>query len=376
MGHVVKTAAGSYRANWRDVAGRQRSKTFGTKKEANAYLADVETSTNHGTYVDPHAGRLPFGQYAERWLNGRSLGLRAKERVRSVLRTHVMPRWQNIPLGKVDHLAVQTWVGELGRTLAPGTVAKVHGVLSQIMRSAVRSRLISHDPTEGVTRPSSYRRNAELTTISRDAFFEQLLPAVPPEHRGLVCVAGGTGLRWGEVVGLPWSAVDLEKRVLRVVQVAVETSGAVSIKPYPKSRAGIRSVPLPSPVVEALKHQTKTWPLVFATRTGTPPRRSNFRRQVWQPSLARAGIKGLRFHDLRHSYATWLVSDGVPINVVQRVMGHENASTTLNLYTHTPSDYDSRIRSTFADFPLTPDPRESTEEEDEGGDQPDDQREE
>jgi hypothetical protein len=65
---------------------------------------------------------------------------------------------------------------------------------------------------------------------------------------------------------------------------------------------------------------------------------------------------GLRFHDLRHSYATWLVSDGLPVNVVQRVMGHQQASTTLNLYTHAPDDYDARVRSVFdspADFSLT-----------------------
>jgi integrase len=65
---------------------------------------------------------------------------------------------------------------------------------------------------------------------------------------------------------------------------------------------------------------------------------------------------GLRFHDLRHSYASWLVTDGVPVNVVQRVMGHEQASFTLNQYTHAPDDYEDRVRAAFstsADFPLT-----------------------
>jgi integrase len=57
----------------------------------------------------------------------------------------------------------------------------------------------------------------------------------------------------------------------------------------------------------------------------------------------------MRFHDLRHSYATWLVTDGVPINLVQRVMGHEQASTTLNRYTHTPDDYADRVLAAFAD---------------------------
>jgi integrase len=86
----------------------------------------------------------------------------------------------------------------------------------------------------------------------------------------------------------------------------------------------------------------------WRTRTGTALRRSTFRRRVWVPALAAAGLPAsLRFHDLRDSYATWLVSDGVPVNVVQRLMGHERASTTLNRYVHAPREYDERVRDLF-----------------------------
>ena len=90
--------------------------------------------------------------------------------------------------------------------------------------------------------------------------------------------------------------------------------------------------------------------LVFGTRAGTPLRRSNFRRQVWAPTVACSALSPrLRFHDLRNSYATRLVSDGVPINVVSRLMGHEQISTTLNRYTHGPRDYaDLRVRAVFS----------------------------
>ncbi|MEN3610967.1 tyrosine-type recombinase/integrase [Plantactinospora sp. ZYX-F-223] len=81
--------------------------------------------------------------------------------------------------------------------------------------------------------------------------------------------------------------------------------------------------------------------------------------------VAREATGGLRFHDLRHSYATWLVTDGVPINLVQRVMGHEQASTTLNRYTHTPDDYADRVRRTFADDSLTFEPPEPPQDPDE-----------
>ncbi|HEX6401816.1 MAG TPA: tyrosine-type recombinase/integrase [Pseudonocardiaceae bacterium] len=194
--------------------------------------------------------------------------------------------------------------------------------------------------------------------------------------------------------------MDLTRRQLQVGQVAIETAKEVTVRPYPKSRAGVRTIPIPDFLVQELeRHRELTvgdatpvpGSLVFPTRNGTPLRRSNFRRQVWRPALVRAGLLGevaavgdawraswvgqsgarqhrtfatereaieyiakhaeggLRYHDLRHSYATWLVSDGVPVNVVQRVMGHEQASTTLNRYTYTPDDYGQRVREAFDD---------------------------
>jgi integrase len=147
---------------------------------------------------------------------------------------------------------------------------------------------------------------------------------------------------------------------VHVVRVAVEVSGHVTLKPYPKSKAGRRTVPLPPFVVELLAvHPQQFSPgahgLVFTTRTGEAVRRTTFRARVWKPSLHRAGLPtSLRFHDLRHSYATWLVSDGVPINDVARVLGHEQMSTTLDRHTHPSRDRDRRVLEAFADFSLTP----------------------
>jgi integrase len=285
--------------------------------------------------------------------------------------------------------------------MSPATVGKCFSILRAILRAAMRARLIALDPTEGATAPSTYQARPTTATISPALFHSALLPAVPVEHRALVCTPAGAGLRWGECAGLPWGAVDLDKAQLWVTQVAVETSSTVTIRAYPKSRAGVRMVPLPPFLVAALRErQALTVPdgkphpraLVFGTRNGTPLRRSNFRRQIWRPALVRAGLLGkvievaperwqavwpddegaersaefasereatahmalhaaggLRFHDLRHSYATWLVTAGTPINDVQAAMGHEQASTTLNRYTHRQDDYDRRILAAFSD---------------------------
>jgi integrase len=267
-----------------------------------------------------------------------------------MLRTHVLPRWGDWPLARVDHLSVQQWAAELATRRKPATVAAAVSVLSMVMASAVRSQLIPSNPCIGLQLPRRRTDAAPIQTITRDELRAKLLPATPPRHRAMICLAAGAGLRWGECAGLAWSGLDLDTADVVVRQVAVETAAKIEVRPYPKSRAGFRRVPLPAFALNALQehrreHAHPSSELVFAVRSGGPLRRSTFRRRVWVPALAEAGLPpSLGFHDLRHSYATWLISDGVPVNVVQRLMGHEQASTTLNRYVHAPRDYDDRVR--------------------------------
>jgi integrase len=220
--------------------------------------------------------------------------------------------------------------------------------------------------------------------------------------------AAGAGLRWGEAVGLRADALDLAGARLFVIRTIIEISGNTSFKPYPKSVAGRRTVPLPLWLVDIIREHIRRWPSasnqpIFANEVGAPLRRTLFRSRIWRPSLVRAGMLGavvelgrrdweaqwtdadghkhterlpteaqavhhvsrhqaggLRFHDLRHSYATWLVDDGVPPNMVQRVMGHERSTTTLDLYTRR-TDNEDRIREALTD-PDDEDPDEDPEE--------------
>jgi len=397
------TPAGNYRANWRDAAGKQKAKTFKTKKEARTYLAETETTLSRGTYVDPHAGKVRVSTFATLWQKARSGDeLATQARVASVLRTHVLPRWGETPVGKVDHLAVQQWVTDLaGRGLSAASVADCHQVLSSILRTAIRDRLIGTNPCDDVKVPRRRKKDTDGRTITMGQLIDDLLPAVPDRFRAIVALAGGTGMRWGECVGLRWECVDLVNNTVSVVRVAVEIAGTVTTKPFPKSRAGRRTVPLPPFVAELLAAHRDAFRAgaageVFTNTAGGPMRRTLFRARVWRPAIARAGLlgrvdrlghfkfraawqdaegiewgmeftterdavahiarvasNGLRFHDLRHSYATWLVSQGVPVNDVREVMGHEQASTTLNLYTHGSNGRTKRVLDAFADFSPT-----------------------
>jgi hypothetical protein len=129
MGFVDKTPEGRYRAYFRDPSGKQRSKTFRIKKDATAFLAEMETSKTRGAYVSPHAGRTLFGDHAEKWMAAWNTEITTAARDLSVMRTHVLPQWSRVPLGKIDDLGLQAWVTELGKRRSRATVAEAadHG---------------------------------------------------------------------------------------------------------------------------------------------------------------------------------------------------------------------------------------------------------
>jgi integrase len=403
---IRKTPAGTWRASYRDPSNRQVSKTFKTKREAATFLAQVSTATSAGAYVSPHAGRVLFGDHARQWMATWNVQATTTARDSSIMRNHVLAKWESWPLAKIDHMAVQGWITDLGNRLSPATLVQCRRMMSGVMRSAVRNRLIVANPCDGVRIPARRRQDTDDQIIDRAVFRSSLLPVVPHRYRALIGLGGGAGLRWGEAVGLCDDALDLDAATLRVVRTVIEVSGRTAFKPFPKTGAGRRSVPLPAWLVALLREHVETYPrgeagLIFANRVGGAYLRTLFRSRVWRPALVRAGLLGtvepegpkyrgtwtdaagvsgselfaseaaavnhvarhqaggLRFHDLRHSYATWLVDDGVPVNMVQRVLGHERSSTTLDLYTRRTDD-PTRVLRALDDEPDEEQPDDGT----------------
>jgi integrase len=297
VGFVDKTPEGRYRAYFRDPAGKQRSKTFRTKRDATAFLAEVENSKSRGTYVFPHAGRLPFGEHARRWMATWNTEATTAAKHRSIMETHVLPWWGDVPLSSIDHLGLQEWITALSARQKPATVGLVLRLASAVLRSAVRNRLIAFNPAEDVRVPRIRRSDTDERIISRPDLRGRLLPEVPDRYRGVVATAAGAGLRWGEVVGLRADAIDLERARLSVIRTVTEVAGRISFKPFPKSAAGRRVVPLPAWLVPIIHEHRTRWPTgsdepVFANEVRAPLRRTLFRSRIWRPSLVRAGLLG------------------------------------------------------------------------------------
>ena len=145
-------------------------------------------------------------------------------------------------------------------------------------------------------------------------------------------VGGFAGLRLGEALGLQPSSLNLLKQQLRVERQLTEVRGAVSLTSILKTSAARRTVSVPSKLAEELEAHLMQYAreLVFTSPNGHPIRRSNFRRRVWQPAAG----EGVRFHDLRHSHAAMLISEGVQPKVIQARLGHSSIRTTLDTYGH------------------------------------------
>jgi integrase len=344
-------------ARWVDHDGQERSKAFDRKAEAQHHIAGVTTQLHTGTYADPKRGAVTFGTVAEPWFDSKS-GLKPKTVAgyRSLLDVVVLPRWRETPLRVITHADIQAWV----RTLATDPTARsrkaskpdegamgfsaarvVHAyqVLDQVLRYAVRAKYISVNPAADVQLP---RVNApEKVALTHDQV-RQLADAAG-ELRTMVYVLAYGGLRYGEVAALRVGDVDVTRRRLKVSRSATAVAKLGIVEGNTKTHQA-RSVPLPEFVMDLVAAQTKGRPptgLVFPHHKGGWIPRDWF---AWRLDKASAtvGLDGVTAHVLRHTAGSLALASGASVVTVQRLLGHQSAITTMNVYAHQlPDDFDN-----------------------------------
>jgi integrase len=206
-----------------------------------------------------------------------------------------------------------------------------------------------NDAVEDERIPKSPYRRIELPALGIDErrFLDQdeaarLIQETPDRYKALIILALASGARWGELVGLKRYRYNPLRGTIDIVESLHELNGRPGGRFWsdiPKTGKR-RTIPLPQHAVAALNNHIDSYDigrddLVFTTPSGSPLGRANFRSKVFAPACARAGIEGLRFHDLRHSHASWLLADGIPITAVSQRLGHASVSMTLDCYAHT-----------------------------------------
>jgi integrase len=331
-----------FRAVYRDEAGDRHSKVFADRKSAKAFLASAVVDIARGQWIDPRGGQLPFAEWAARWSAARFTRVSTTATDEGRLRNYLLPFFGDRPLKDISPLTVRAFVAQLTGKVAPKTVRNIHALLSTILRDAVLEGLLLSNPCAGIRLPKEPPSEARFLTAAE---IDALVAVTPPPYRALVVTAAGTGMRWGELAGLPRTRLDLLRRRIEVAQTLVDVNGALSIG-QPKTPRSRRFISLPSSVVTALAAHLEghRHELVFTSDAGEPLRRSNFHARIWRPAIAAAGLgPPPRFHDLRHSHVAMLIAEGVPMKAIQHRLGHNSIVMTMDRYGHLLPDIDDHV---------------------------------
>jgi integrase len=338
-----------------DDPRKRIEKTFRTKREAQSWLTQQQAGILSGDHNDPRRADRPFAAAVEAWRETRAANLapKTRDRYESVLRKYLLPEFAHRPLSSISREAVKRYFARLqreGRT--PGTVKKVQTVLSSVLSEAVELGMLRVNPATKLRLPAPPARDQTTLTAGE---VNALADAIDPHYRVLIYVAAYTGLRAGELWAMRRRDVDVLRGQLHVRQTVKRdkpTPGAPTdsygreVGPPKNGRPRTISLPnhLKTMLGEHLLDPTMTLPsggtgpdaMVFHTASGRPVRHTLFMREVFRPAIAVAvpHKPNLRFHDLRHTCATLLISAGAHAKLVQERLGHASITTTLNLYGH------------------------------------------
>lgn len=330
-----------------DGGKRLRKSVFGkTRREVQLKLADVLRARDRGLPQTDH--RITVGHFIGHWLQEvarpdlRPSTYRSYE---AIVRLHIEPRLGRVRLAKLRPELVQELLNEKAREgLSPRRVQYIQAVLRTALSTAERWGYVERNVARLVKAPRQAR--TELTPLEPEEVRQLLLAASGDRLEALYVVTLGLGLRKGEVLGLRWEDINFEAAEIHVRHGLQRVDGRLQLV-EPKTKRSRRSLAAPGTVLNALRrHRARQreerllagsrWVdlgFVFTTTIGTPLEAGNVTRR-FQRLLANAGLRRIRFHDLRHSAATLLLLQGVHPRVVMEQLGHSRIQLTMDTYTH------------------------------------------
>lgn len=356
------------------VNGRQVWKSFPTRDEAELYVARSKLALRQGTFTQP--SRIRFENFAGEWLRDYAKGnvrQRTLETYESALRNHLIPHFGELYLTQITRKAIDAFVADwraggpayqervriardrevqlardeqrtprhvrLGR--AAGTISNALTPFCEMLGHAVQWDYLSANPAAGVRRPRvEYREMQILDTDQIRTLLNGVdkngEPFIQTEWRTLLLCAVTTGIRLGELLALRWGDVDWQSRRLWVRR-SITRKGTFQ---DPKTRGAVRAIAITPTLAIALREHRMAsafkgdGALIFCTGKGTPLDGVNLVRRFFKPALRRANLPNVRFHDLRHSFASLLIAQGEHPKLISEQLGHASVKTTMDRYGH------------------------------------------
>jgi integrase len=347
MAKVAKRR-GRYVLDFYDHQGMRRWVTLPkgtTKKKANGKLREIEDQIAKGVYIPDR--RIPtFKQAAKAWLELKKHNVRQSswEMYEGHLKNHFQTinpiKLNRITTGTVEKFISEKQKDEMNIT----TLRKLIVTFNQVMSYGVRHRYIDYNPVRDAERPK--RKRAKHNGLD-DSAIQVLAPAdinallgtvTNCKYKTLFTLAIFSGARQGELLGLKWSDVDWENN-----QIHIQRTYNKKTWYEPKSKTSYRRIDLGPEVIRVLKKWKLECPpndhdLIFPSKYNQPLNESCMVRKYFKPSLKSAELPMIRFHDLRHTYASLMIEQGENIKYIQSQLGHSSPTVTLNVYAHLLKD--------------------------------------
>ena len=321
--------------------------------ESSQLLLTTGVSTRRFGTSLPTEAAVPIpvlAQYAASWLEGLE-GLVQPSTVEAYagrLQRHVLPRLGERRLDEIDVDDILALISDLRKQGYSGTtIVATLTPLSRLFNHAVRRGLIEVNPVSKLDRSERPRVSRQERPVLNPEEIGRLLEAAAPRFRALLATAILSGLRQGELLGLHWRDVDFNNELIRVRTALDRKRRDVP----PKTQRAVRDVILMPALAQKLRqHKTETNfnhpdDYVFTTRTGTPHHAAHIGQRALKPALEKAGLQPVRWHDLRHTFASLLLAGGANITFVSRQLGHTSSQITLGVYAHL-LDRDEQARRT------------------------------
>lgn len=359
-GTIVKRADGRWMASLtlgRDATTGmlKRASFYGTTRaEVATKLAQALRDRSHGVFVAPH--QLTLATWLQAWLRDyKTPTLRplSVERYAMLMRKHLTPALGHLALRALrpEHLQ-HFYTAEVARGVAPRTVRQCHTLLHGALAQAEKTGLLARNVSRLAVPPRAQTQERPTLTVAQ--MTQTVLPLLPDERLGVaIILACGTGLRRGELLGLRWQDVDMSQALLSVRQALARIHAPHAgrqtrlVMQAPKTATSRRTIPLPAVCVQALRaHRARQAEekltlgpayqdhgLVVCQADGTPLNPAALSR-CFTRVLEKAGLPHRRLHDLRHTFATWMLELGESPKTVQTLLGHSTVAITLDLYSH------------------------------------------